>query len=352
MLQESTIITPVKIQMDTQAHKILLVDDDEDTLRIASHYLIRKGYEVVLARNGREALDLAYKARPALAIVDRMMPGIDGIEVARRLREDYPEIYLIMLTALDGQENRITGLEAGADDYITKPFSPKELLLRVEAKIRRLQRQAAPSNGKTAGNAALTLNDPAQAVTKEAQVQNYLEVASQLAQAGKKDQAQEIFLQILELEPSNKKALYWLTWYSTDPHQTVQHLERLAKTYPDHSNLQQVLGMARQRCQVLKQPISTSAFVDYQRNAEQIKKDHLNRATSKKADKPVSAIGQLLQEKGYITKNQLEMAISLQEMLRRFGDQPKLGQIMIECGYLTLEQLNDALAEQHEEFNT
>jgi DNA-binding response OmpR family regulator len=350
MLQEGTITAPVKIQMDTQAHKILLVDDDEDTLRIASHYLKRKGYEVVLAKNGREALELAQAETPALAIVDRMMPGIDGIEVARRLREDYPEIYLIMLTALDGQENRITGLEAGADDYITKPFSPKELMLRVESKIRRIQKQAGKSN--TIGKVAFKLGDPAQAVSKEAQVQSYLEVAGQLAQAGKKDQAQEIFLQILELDPSNKKALYWLTWYSTDPHQTAQHLERLAEAYPSISSLQQVLGIARQRCQVLKQPISTSAFVDYQRNAEQIKKDHLNRANSRKPEKPVSAIGQLLQEKGYITKGQLDMAISLQGMLRRFGEQPKLGQILIECGYLTLDQLNEALAEQHEEFNS
>ncbi len=128
--------------MSGQNEKILLADDEHDILMLVNFQLQRAGYQVLLAENGREALEVAQREKPALAILDRMMPEMDGVEVCRRLRETNPDIYVILLTALGAEDQRVMGLENGADDYISKPFSGRELVLRVKAMLRRNQQLA------------------------------------------------------------------------------------------------------------------------------------------------------------------------------------------------------------------
>lgn len=130
--------------MPEHNEKILLADDEHDILMLVNFHLQRAGYQVILAENGREALEKAEKEKPILAILDRMMPEMDGMEVCRRLREVNPNMYIIMLTALATDEHRFGGFEAGADDYIVKPFNARELTLKVKAMIRHAnERQAA-----------------------------------------------------------------------------------------------------------------------------------------------------------------------------------------------------------------
>lgn len=118
------------------AKKVLLVDDEENIVDVCSRYLVREGYEVIAAINGKEALQQYDAFHPDIVILDIMMPEMDGWEVAEKMRE-YHDTPIIMLTALGQEKDRIYGLTLGADDYITKPFSPRELLLRVKNVLRR-----------------------------------------------------------------------------------------------------------------------------------------------------------------------------------------------------------------------
>ncbi|MDQ3592131.1 MAG: response regulator transcription factor [Actinomycetota bacterium] len=116
--------------------RILVVDDDATVSEVVVAYLQRAGFEVERATDGEQALELAELRPPDLVVLDLMLPGVDGLEVCRRLRERWP-VPVIMLTALGEESDRVTGLEHGADDYVTKPFSPRELVLRVESVLRR-----------------------------------------------------------------------------------------------------------------------------------------------------------------------------------------------------------------------
>ncbi|RRD36716.1 DNA-binding response regulator [Leucobacter sp. OH2974_COT-288] len=119
--------------------KILVVDDDATVRGVVVDYLKAGGHEVEQAENGPDALLIANKKRDFdLIILDLMLPGLDGLEVFRRLKSSQPELQIIMLTAKVAEADRILGLELGADDYLTKPFSPRELVLRVKAVLRRL----------------------------------------------------------------------------------------------------------------------------------------------------------------------------------------------------------------------
>lgn len=124
--------------------KILVVDDEEDILELLRFNLAREGYRVVLAATAREALALAASERPHLMILDLMLPDMDGLEVARRLRADpsAESMAILMLTAKGEEADVVAGLELGADDYVTKPFSPRVLLARVRALMRRGTRSA------------------------------------------------------------------------------------------------------------------------------------------------------------------------------------------------------------------
>ncbi len=115
---------------------ILVVDDEPKIVRLAQDYLEHSGYRVVIAGDGQMALDTARQSRPDLVVLDLNLPGMDGLEVCRRLRSD-SNVPIIMLTARVEETDRLIGLELGADDYITKPFSPRELVARTRAVLRR-----------------------------------------------------------------------------------------------------------------------------------------------------------------------------------------------------------------------
>lgn len=116
---------------------ILLVDDEPNIIELAQLYLEREGYRIITASDGREALEAVEKQRPALMVLDLMMPEVDGLEVCRSLRGKKDPVAILMLTARDEDIDKILGLELGADDYLTKPFNPRELVARVKAVMRR-----------------------------------------------------------------------------------------------------------------------------------------------------------------------------------------------------------------------
>jgi two-component system response regulator MprA len=117
--------------------KILVVDDERAVRESLRRALALEGYDVELAADGEEALDSVRRAEPDALILDVLMPGVDGLEVSRRLRRGGSKVPILMLTARDAVENRVEGLDAGADDYVTKPFALEELLARVRALLRR-----------------------------------------------------------------------------------------------------------------------------------------------------------------------------------------------------------------------
>jgi DNA-binding response OmpR family regulator len=123
--------------------KVLVVDDDAKTVELVKLYLNRDGYRVFTCGDGNEALRLARENHPDLIVLDLMLPGISGLEVCRVLREE-SDVPIIMLTALTRDEDRLKGLDLGADDYVTKPFSPRELAARVRAVLRRLPGERGP----------------------------------------------------------------------------------------------------------------------------------------------------------------------------------------------------------------
>ena len=133
--------------MTDQKKTVLIVEDEEDILALLHYNLIKAGYNVECASHGEEALSAIAAYKPDLILLDLMLPGIDGMEICRRLRSDETtsEIPIIMLTARGEEEDVVRGLELGADDYVTKPFSIKVLLARVQTVLRRrsnLQQQA------------------------------------------------------------------------------------------------------------------------------------------------------------------------------------------------------------------
>ncbi|MCC6936225.1 MAG: response regulator transcription factor [Thermomicrobiales bacterium] len=119
------------------ADKVLVVDDDSKILAMMRRGLIFAGYEVDLAETGEQALDKTLGELPDLVIIDVMLPGIDGLEVCRRLRAAEPRLPILLLTARDRVPDRVAGLDAGADDYLVKPFAFDELLARIRALLRR-----------------------------------------------------------------------------------------------------------------------------------------------------------------------------------------------------------------------
>lgn len=122
---------------------ILVVDDEEPILELLRFNLEKEGYQVRVAKDGPEALVSIESKQPDLLVLDVMLPGMDGLEVCRRLRinSKYQQIPIIMLTAKGEEIDKVLGLELGADDYMTKPFSPRELLARIKARLRRINTQ-------------------------------------------------------------------------------------------------------------------------------------------------------------------------------------------------------------------
>lgn len=125
----------------TVRKKILVADDEPDVLSLVSLNLQRAGFEVLKAEDGERALRIAREQGPALLVLDLMMPGLSGLDVTKQLKQDpkTARIPILMLTARADEVDRIVGLELGADDYVTKPFSPREIVLRVQSVLRRVE---------------------------------------------------------------------------------------------------------------------------------------------------------------------------------------------------------------------
>ena len=134
--------------------KILVVDDEDNIRMLLRFNLEKSGYQVQEAANGKEALELVNQEKPDLLLLDLMLPEIDGLEVCRRLKGSptTASLPIIMLTAKNEEVDKVIGLELGADDYIAKPFSPRELLARIKAVLRRSTPPAAPSQAVTVGD--------------------------------------------------------------------------------------------------------------------------------------------------------------------------------------------------------
>lgn len=152
MSRDSATVTP----------SVLIVEDEAPLVRLVSDYLRRDGFAVRATGDGSHALDLARNHRPSVMVLDLGLPGLDGVEVCRRLRK-FSDCYVIMLTARADEADRLIGLSVGADDYVTKPFSPRELVLRVKAMLRRPRHQpATPQHIHTTGE--LTVDEAAHEV--------------------------------------------------------------------------------------------------------------------------------------------------------------------------------------------
>ncbi|OAH14263.1 response regulator transcription factor [Streptomyces jeddahensis] len=150
--------------LSAEAARVLVVEDDPTVAEVVSGYLDRAGYAVDLVGDGPRALTRAAAHWPDLVVLDLMLPGMDGLEVCRRLRARGP-VPVIMLTARGDEDDRILGLEVGADDYVTKPFSPRELVLRVESVLRRT-RPFRPGTGTPLHAAGLAVDPAARRATK------------------------------------------------------------------------------------------------------------------------------------------------------------------------------------------
>jgi DNA-binding response OmpR family regulator len=143
--------------------RVLVVDDDATLAEVVVGYLERAGHVGTHVSDGPAALAAVNAEPPDLMVLDLMLPGIDGLEVCRQVRASHPQLPVLMLTALNEAEDRIAGLEVGADDYLAKPFSPRELVLRVDSILRRASR-AGPPSVLTAGT--LTVDTAARRVTR------------------------------------------------------------------------------------------------------------------------------------------------------------------------------------------
>lgn len=139
--------------MTCLAKKIMVVDDEPSIVTLLSFNLKKAGYDVLTATNGTDALKLARDSRPDLIVLDLMLPGMDGMDVCKQLRQERYFVPILMLTAKDDELDKILGLELGADDYMTKPFSPREVVARVKAILRRTDL------GKQEQNEVLSIGD-------------------------------------------------------------------------------------------------------------------------------------------------------------------------------------------------
>ncbi|MFD9408031.1 response regulator transcription factor [Streptomyces sp. NPDC059989] len=149
--------------------RVLVVDDDPTVSEVVAGYLERAGFTVHRAADGPAALEIAARHRPDLVVLDLMLPGMDGLEVCRRLRalgDRRRSVAVVMLTARGDEDDRILGLEVGADDYVTKPFSPRELVLRVRSVLRRAS-SAVPAGEPLLAAAGLTVDPAARRATRD-----------------------------------------------------------------------------------------------------------------------------------------------------------------------------------------
>ena len=137
--------------------KVIIIDDDEELLNLLDEYLSNKGLEICKVNSGVKALEMLEQEHFDMAILDIMMPGMDGLEVLRHINADFSYLPVIMLTAMGGESDRVIGLELGADDYIAKPFSSRELFARIKAIVRRQEKVLKNEHSLPAGTIKVDL---------------------------------------------------------------------------------------------------------------------------------------------------------------------------------------------------
>jgi DNA-binding response OmpR family regulator len=147
--------------------QVMVVDDDETVASVVVSYLRRAGHSTRQVGDGAAALDEVAMHQPDLLVLDLMLPGLDGLEVCRRVRSSWPRLPVVMLTALAEPDDRIAGLEIGADDYVTKPFSPRELVLRVESVLRRVSEVSVPGPHRVLTAGAISIDAAARRATRD-----------------------------------------------------------------------------------------------------------------------------------------------------------------------------------------
>lgn len=130
--------------------KILIIEDEYSIATLLSYNLVQAGYETIVANDGKQGHDLALSENPSLIVLDLMLPGMDGVEVCKSLRQQKCFVPIIMLTAKDDEFDKVLGLELGADDYMTKPFSPREVVARIKAVLRRSDNATAAQDDPSA----------------------------------------------------------------------------------------------------------------------------------------------------------------------------------------------------------
>lgn len=157
-----------KKRVNIMSEKILVVDDEIKLLDVIKEYLSKEGYDVFLSFNGQEALNLFSAIDPDLIVLDLMLPDLSGEEICQKIREK-SEVPILILSAKSSEQERINGLALGADDYLTKPFSPKELVMRVKAILRRVKGNKKESTVFSFNNGDLKVNVDQHVVTKKNQ---------------------------------------------------------------------------------------------------------------------------------------------------------------------------------------
>ncbi len=149
----------------SERQRILVVDDDPTVSEVVARYLEHAGFDVAVVGDGAVAVDAIKQRIPDLVVLDLMLPGLDGLEVFRQLRQRAP-VPVVMLTALGDEADRLVGLELGADDYVTKPFSPRELVLRVQSVLRRSAGPLPPASGPLLRDADIEVDTAAHQATR------------------------------------------------------------------------------------------------------------------------------------------------------------------------------------------
>jgi DNA-binding response OmpR family regulator len=161
--------------MELRPHRILVVDDEPPIVELLTGYLVREGWLVESAADGPAGLDAVRGFEPDVIVLDVMLPGLDGVEVCRRLRT-FSDAYVLMLTARGEEIDRIMGLTVGADDYLVKPFSPREVVARIKALLRRPRVPAVGTAGAIAGSIAGPPAAPAPAISRAGSAPAGLEI--------------------------------------------------------------------------------------------------------------------------------------------------------------------------------
>ncbi|MBV9354097.1 MAG: response regulator transcription factor [Chloroflexi bacterium] len=216
----------------TERPRVLVADDDPLVQRLVRTHLDRAGFRALLAADGEEAVDVTATEQPDLVVLDLMLPKLDGFEVCRRIRE-FSLVPVIMLTARGEQVDKLRGFEAGADDYLTKPFAPPELLARVRAVLRRTEQSAAPQAKAVIGCGDVSIDLARRRVTVREDVVKLTPTEFQLLQqlalnAGKVLSHAELLTKVWGAEYRDDREYLWAY---------VRHLRRKLEADPDRPKL-------------------------------------------------------------------------------------------------------------------